>query len=214
MSIARPPRTPPRAAPADAPRTHAMGDVAPCATIYVNNLNEKIKKDGAFASRSRVAANPRRARDPARANLSSRRSSPTPPRDRDPRSRLEIRGTTRRPPRRPRCPAPPRRHPSPPSIPSRALAPSLPPPRSDPPSRPSSNHLYDHFLLSARASQIARRGVFSVRQDHRRRRGEDVQAPRPGVGGVRFRPRGDGGDARDERLSVLRQAHARELRED
>ena len=25
-----------------------MGDVAPCATIYVNNLNEKIKKDGAF----------------------------------------------------------------------------------------------------------------------------------------------------------------------
>ena len=110
-----------------------MGDVAPCATIYVNNLNEKIKKDGAFASRSRVAANPRRARDPARANLSSRRSSPTPPRDRDPRSRLEIRGTTRRPPRRPRCPPPPRRHPAPHPSPHALSPPSSPsPPPRDP----------------------------------------------------------------------------------
>ena len=109
-----------------------MGDVAPCATIYVNNLNEKIKKDGAFASRSRVAANPRRARDPARANLSSRRSSPTPPRDRDPRSRLEIRGTTRRPPRRPRCPPPLRAVILPPLHPLtryRPLPPPPPPPR-------------------------------------------------------------------------------------
>jgi hypothetical protein len=24
-----------------------MGDIPPCATVYVNNLNEKIKKDGA-----------------------------------------------------------------------------------------------------------------------------------------------------------------------
>lgn len=26
---------------------HSMGDIPPCATIYVNNLNEKTKKDGA-----------------------------------------------------------------------------------------------------------------------------------------------------------------------
>ena len=24
-----------------------MGDIPPCPTVYVNNLNEKIKKDGA-----------------------------------------------------------------------------------------------------------------------------------------------------------------------
>ena len=196
LSIARPPRTPPRAAPADAPRTHAMGDVAPCATIYVNNLNEKIKKDGAFASRSRVAANPRRARDPARANLSSRRSSPTPPRDRDPRSRLEIRGTTRRPPRRPRCP-PLRAVILPPMHPltrSRPLPPPPPPPairsavssilepsvRSFPPLCQSfANRSSRRFLSSARSStssrrrrtsSAARRGWCSIPSPRRRRR--------------------------------------------
>jgi len=29
-----------------------MGDIPPCATIYVNNLNEKIKKDGASRERA------------------------------------------------------------------------------------------------------------------------------------------------------------------
>jgi len=29
-----------------------MGDIPPCATIYVNNLNEKIKKDGASRDRA------------------------------------------------------------------------------------------------------------------------------------------------------------------
>ena len=38
---------PSRRARADASHPFAMGDIPPCPTIYVNNLNEKIKKDGA-----------------------------------------------------------------------------------------------------------------------------------------------------------------------
>jgi hypothetical protein len=35
-----------------------MGDIPPCATIYVNNLNEKIKKDGASRDRAPDARTP------------------------------------------------------------------------------------------------------------------------------------------------------------
>ena len=35
------------AADARKPPTATMGDIPPCPTIYVNNLNEKIKKEGA-----------------------------------------------------------------------------------------------------------------------------------------------------------------------
>jgi len=48
-----------------------MGDIPPCATIYVNNLNEKIKKDGASRDRAPDARTPQRSR-PFFANISSR----------------------------------------------------------------------------------------------------------------------------------------------
>ena len=196
-SIARPPRTPPRAAPADAPRTHAMGDVAPCATIYVNNLNEKIKKDGAFASRSRVAANPRRARDPARANLlpaslvahPAARSRPSlearDPRDDGspsappavsppsaPSTSPPIHPLTRSRPLPPPPPAPAIR-----SAVSSILEPSV---RSFPPLCQSfANRSSRRFLSSARSStssrrrrtsSAARRGWCSIPSPRRRRR--------------------------------------------
>lgn len=67
-------------------------------------------------------------------------------------------------------------------------------------------------LQNDRAEKVAERGVRAVRQGDRHKLREDVQAAGTSLGGVRHRHRRDERGATNERLSVLRQTHARRLR--
>ena len=79
---------------------------------------------------------------------------------------------------------------------------------TDPP-RPTPPRITIH-----RAEEVAAGHLQPVRQDHRHRRREVVQAPRAGVGGLRRRGIRHRGHARHAGLPVLRQAHAHHVRED
>ena len=67
-------------------------------------------------------------------------------------------------------------------------------------------------LQNDRAEKVAERGVRAVRQGDRHKLREDVQAAGTSLGGVRHRHRRDERGATNERLSVLRQTHARRVR--
>ena len=157
-----------------------------CVRVAFARRGEPLRARGSARANSRVARRP------------PRRAIATLAQARDPRDdgSPAARGV---PP--PRCRPPP-------SSPH-ALSPPPPPPPAPairPPSRPSSNHLYDLFLLSADFA-VARRGVFSsARSSTSSRRRRTSSADRRGwcsIPSPRRRRR-----ARDERLSFLRQAAA------
>ena len=179
-----------------------MGDVAPCATIYVNNLNEKIKKDGAFASRSRVAANlgaraiPRAP--PLLASLVAHPAARSRPslEARDPRDDASPSAPPAGPPSAPSS--------CPPCIPSRA-SPSSSPPRDPLRRLVHPRTICTIILLSARAA-VARRAFsqFGKIIDVVAAKTYSSAARRGWCSTVPAAAR----DARDERLSFTT-AHAR-----